>query len=591
MGEIELAALPANGMRRFLENRWQAFSQTPFGFLVRLFVGRMFHGGGEPGGEDLNLGVGVMLILLAMPGMLVSLLMFEKYGSLIRFLRGERAFDPFTATAPDEYFFIVLSLVVTGVAALWRWDAIFLDRRDYMNLVPQPISLRAIFSANLVAILVLAGLFTVVVNAASLVLYPIAVVGSQNSFAVLFRFAAGHVAAVFLASAFSFFTVFALAGLVMAMTPAKLFSRISLSIRFVLAVVLLTLFASSFTVPYLLTKLSVAEAHRVSVLPPVSFLGVARTVWLGGRGSFSASMARAALFSLAGALFAAGIAYALSFRRNFLRIPELADAGPLPRTRRSVSLLAPVHRWMFRSPEQRACYLFAGRTLLRSDAHLQIVLGFAALGIVAAGETLASAPHLPSFLQGRSPSEEFLALPFILSYCVLVGIRFAFEVPADLRANWIFRFWLNPDRKDDARAVARRVLLAFSLPWLAPASFLVTLRSWGWRHALIHTAILIACSAVLVELLLVRFRKIPFTCSYPPFQSHSGLIGAAYLFGFFIFTSYMPALDRASLVSPVQMLWFVPLLGIVLAALRGYRKQMLDMDKQLIFEEMPASIF
>src|SRR5690349_309509 len=108
-------------MKQFLHNRWQKFSQTPFGLLLRLFVARMFRGG-ESGGEDLNLGVGVILILLAMPGTLVSLLMLEKYGSLIRFLRGQGAFDPYKATAPDEYFFIVLSLVVTGVAALWRWD-------------------------------------------------------------------------------------------------------------------------------------------------------------------------------------------------------------------------------------------------------------------------------------------------------------------------------------------------------------------------------------------------------------------------------------------------------------------------------------
>src|SRR2546423_199973 len=577
-------------MRRFFQNRWHRFSQTPFGLLLRLFVARMFHGGGEPGGEDLNLGVGVILILLAMPGILVSLLMFEKYGSLIRFLRGQRAFDPFTATAPDEYFFIVLSLVVTGVAALWRWDAIFLDRRDYMNLVPLPISLRAIFFANLTAVLVLAGLFTIVVNAASLILYPIAVVGSQNSFGVLFRFAAGHAAAVFLASAFSFFAVFALAGLLMAITSAKLFRRISLSIRFLLALVLLALFASSFTVPYLLTQLSVANAHRVSVLPPISFLGVARTVWLARVDPFTSSIARAALSSLGAALFVAAVAYALSFRRTFLRIPELADAGPLPRTRRSVSFLAPFHTWMLRSPEQRACYLFVGRTLLRSDGHLQIVLGFAALGIVAAAEALASAPHLPSFLQGRVPSVEFLSLPFILSYCLLVGIRFPFEMPADLRANWVFRFWLDTDR-NDARAIARRVLLAFSLSWLAPATFFITLSFWSLTRALIHTAILIACSSVLAELLLVRFRKIPFTCSYPQFESHSGLVAAAYFLGFFLFTGYLPELDRLAVLNPVHPLLFLPLLSLTLIAIRSYRKQMLDMDQALVFEETSASIF
>ena len=114
---------------------------------------------------------------------------------------------------------------------------------------------------------------------------------------------------------------------------------------------------------------------------------------------------------------------------------------------------------------------------------------------------------------------------------------------------------------------------------------------WGWTRALIHTAILVACSTVLIELLLVRFRKIPFTCAYPQFESHSGLIGAAYFLGFFLFTGYLPELDRLAVLNPLHALWFVPLLGGILVGIRSYRKQMLDMDKTLVFEETSASVF
>ena len=89
-------------------------------------------------------------------------------------MRGEGAFDPFVATIPDEYFFIVLSMVVTGAAAVWRWDALFLDRRDYSNIVPLPISLRRVFLGNLCAILLLAVVLTLDVNAASFILFPVA---------------------------------------------------------------------------------------------------------------------------------------------------------------------------------------------------------------------------------------------------------------------------------------------------------------------------------------------------------------------------------------------------------------------------------
>ncbi|MCU1242014.1 MAG: hypothetical protein JWO71_2740 [Candidatus Acidoferrum typicum] len=577
-------------MKKFIQARWQIFSQTPFGCLLRLFIARMFHGGGEPGAEELDLGIGVIVIMLAMPGILVSLLMFEKYGSLIRFLRGNPIFDPYTATMPDEYFFLVLSLVVTGAAALWRWDALFLDRRDYTNLVPLPLSLRAIFFANLAAILALAALFTIVVNAASLLFFPMAVVGSQNSFAVWIRFTLGHAVAVFTASAFSFFAVFALAGLLMAVLPAALFRRVSHAARFIVAIGLLALLASSFTVPYPLTQLSVPLAHKIAALPPVSFLGLARTIWLKGADPFAATMSRAAISAVALAILIALVAYALSFRRSFIRIPEMADAGPLPRFRHSVSPLAPLHKAIFRAAPQRACYHFVARTLLRSDGHLQILLGFAALGLVLSAEALSSAPNPRSLVTTQTPSAEFLSIPFTLAYCVILGIRFAFGMPVDLRANWIFRYWLDPNQQD-ARAIARRVLLLFSLPWLAPAAFFSILFFWGWTAALLHTAILIACTVVLIELLLIRFRKIPFTCSYPSFQSHSALIFAAYLFGFLFFTDYLPQMEHWSMLNPWQTIVFAPLLALTLLAVRQYRKQMLDMDKQLIFEEPRASTF
>jgi hypothetical protein len=577
-------------MKQFIQQRWQAFSRTPFGCLLRLCITRMFHGGGEPGAGELDLGIGVIVIMLAMPGILVSLLMFEKYGSLIRYLRGNPIFDPYTATMPDEYFFLVLSMVVTGAAALWRWDALFLDRRDYANLVPLPLSLRAIFFANLSAILTLAALFTVVVNAASLVLFPIAVVGSQNSFAVWIRFTLGHAVAVFTASAFSFFAVFALAGILMALLPAALFRRVSHAARFLLAIILLALIASSFTVPYLLTQVSVPAAHKIASFPPVSFLGLARTIWLQGADPVAAKISGAALSAVGVTMLIAFVAYALSFRRSFIRIPEMADVGPLPRLRHSISLLAPLHRTILRNAPQRACYHFVARTLLRSDGHLQILLGFAALGLVLSAETLSSAPSLHSLVNGQTPSAEFLSVPFILAYCVIVGIRFAFELPADLRANWIFRYWLDPGQQD-ARAIARRVLLLFTLPWLAPAVFFSVLFFWGWSAALLHATILIACTVLLVEVVLIRFRKIPFTCSYPPFQSHSGLIFVGYLFGFLFFTDYLPQMEHWSLLNPWESIWFVPLLGTGLFALRQYRKQMLDMDKHLIFEEPSTSTF
>jgi hypothetical protein len=239
---------------------------------------------------------------------------------------------------------------------------------------------------------------------------------------------------------------------------------------------------------------------------------------------------------------------------------------------------------------QRAGYHFVSRTLLRSDAHLQIVLAFAALGLVVAAQNVNAAFRPGISFAAQPPTVELLSIPFILSYCLLVGIRLAFEVPSDLSANWIFKLWIEPGG-EQPRPVARKVLVTFSLGWIAPLCFLYSTLLWGWLTALLQTAVLIGCSAVFVEVLLVRFRKIPFTCSYPAFQSHSTLVLVAYLMGFVAFAIYIPQVVQWSLVTRWGAASFSPVVLLSLGGLRKFRKQMLDMDKQLVFEEDSASSF
>lgn len=581
--------------KNFVGTRLDAFSRQPFGALLRVFTGRVFHGGGDSDSSEIDLALGVILILLAMPGMLVSLLLFEKYGSLVRWMRGEAAFDPFTAAIPDEYFFIVLSMVVTGAAAVWRWDALFLDRRDYTNIVPLPVSLRKIFFSNLTAIFLLAAVLTLDVNAASFILFPIVVVGSQNSLSLLLRFAAGHALTVTLASLFSFFAVFTLIGLLLAILPCSFFRRVSIYLRFLIALFFLALLGTGFAVPTFLAQLTRISKPAVLALPPVWFIGICETFWGNGSNPYYASMARSALIAFEFVLPIAILSYTLSFRRSFVRIPETTEAGPLPRSQFHLLPVNFFDRFILRDPPQRACFHFISRTLLRSEAHLQIAAAFVALGLVLAAQALASSFHVRAASISiaymlRNPNVDLLSIPFLLAFCLIVGIRLAFEVPASLRSNWVFALWLDPNTLQ-TRAIARKILLTFSLTPLVPLCFLSSLFLWGTATALMHTFIFAACAIAFVEVLLLRFRKIPFTCSYPPFQSDSALIFVAYLFGFLFFTTDLPELELWTLSNPWRLIFFLPLLAVPFASVHFYRKQMLDMDKHLIFEESSASSF
>ena len=77
----------------------------PFWRLVAHFGGRLLSGGGGAGEGELSLGVGTVLALLATPGLFITVLLFDKYSSTLRFLRGGAPFDPYAQSLPDQYFY------------------------------------------------------------------------------------------------------------------------------------------------------------------------------------------------------------------------------------------------------------------------------------------------------------------------------------------------------------------------------------------------------------------------------------------------------------------------------------------------------
>jgi hypothetical protein len=565
-----------------LRRNWDIQSKKPFLTLVRLFLGRIFHGGGDSG---LDLSMGLLLSLLPLPGGLYSILLFEKYSTLLQWMQGRSGVDPLAAALPDEYFFIVFSMTVTGVVAVWRWEDIFPDRRDYANLVPLPISMRSIFFANLLAILILTVVLALDVNAASALLFPLVVSASVNAFSFFAQFFLVHAFVLVAAGLFSFSAVFSIVGILMATLPYAVFRRISLYLRAFIIACLVALLSTSFAVPSMIEQ----PDSVVRFLPPVWFLGLCQL--LRGRASTSLSIVgRAALIGSALIIVIAFVAYALSYRRCFTRIPETTHSGPANSAVRMSWIFRLLGRTILTSPFQRACYRFVMKTLLRSEPHGLVLGGFFGLGIVTASQFLFAAFGGKSLEPGSLPSAEVLAVPLILSYCIILGVRFVFDIPIEIRANWIFRLSLDKGGHECV-PLSRRVILSFVFPWVFLISLPVYGFLWGWKVGLLQTAVVTLWSVLLVEILLLRFRKLPFTCSYPPFRDSAIVLVLAYVLGFFVFVILTANLEHWALQDPVVIVWL-----IVIALASGYgiyrfQRQIADSEKELIFEEHPPVAF
>jgi hypothetical protein len=556
--------------------------QQPFWRLAAHFGSRLFAGGGDSQEGEIGLGVGAILALLASPGGFITILLFDKYSSTIRFFRGQRVFDPYVASVPDQYLFITFSLVITGLVTVLKWDSIFPDRRDYMNLAPLPIPTRSIFLANITAILTIAVLFAFDVNAVSSIFFPLLVTMEKPRFIYYIQFASIHFVSVLLASLFIFFALFAVIGTLMLALPQSVFRRISLAVRVGIVVILLAILFAGFAVPPLLR--TAPDSVLLQLLPPAWFLGFSRSLL----GTATPALARLGTFGIAMMLgtvaLAAGV-YVLSYYRYFIRIPEMLEITSRSRGAGSGAVWRLLDRLLLRTPFERACYRFMLKTLFRNERHSLFLGSFVGLGLVIAAQRLFSAIAQPA---AAVPNADFLALPFVLSFFIVGGLRFVFELPAELRANWIHQ--MNVDFEDHkAVSVARTAMLTLAWPLMAVAMPVYAWR-WGWGIALIHICVVMAFSYFLASLLLRGFRKIPFTCADPAWRQNATVRILLGVFGFIAYASLIPDIEHRLLSRSVWLA--VALTGAALAAERLWlRRRDEYAETTLMFEPGDAPPF
>ena len=101
----------------------------------------------------------------------------------------------------------------------------------------------------------------------------------------------------------------------------------------------------------------------------------------------------------------------------------------------------------------------------------------------------------------------------------------------------------------------------------------------------LHTAVLVAWSVLLTDAVLIRFRKLPFTCSFPLFQQHSIVTLLGCVLGFFLFAVVTPQMEEWAFADPVRMIVFIPLVAIAWYVPRHIRQNAMDVEKELLFEE------
>lgn len=79
---------------------------------------------------------------------------------------------------------------------------------------------------------------------------------------------------------------------------------------------------------------------------------------------------------------------------------------------------------------------------------------------------------------------------------------------------------------------------------------------WNWRQVLLHFSFGLILSLILVDVLLFRFQKIPFTCAYLPGKANLKLLWPAYMLAFTTYAYTLTTLESWMLREPVRFAVF-----------------------------------
>ncbi len=197
--------------------------RSPYHLLLKVFQDRLLENDTVSPGGGFQTNIYQVVGLLTAIGMLVSYYLMPAFLAL-----SLRPPTPQTdwALRSLRLCFPAYSFGVAGFAALFHWDMLFPDRRDFVILTPFPIRLRELIAAKFSALVIFLLFLAVAVNLApDFMMLLVMFIPNLRGAGV--RLAMAQIAATGGASAFAFLLVATGQGILISVTSPKIFRRIS----------------------------------------------------------------------------------------------------------------------------------------------------------------------------------------------------------------------------------------------------------------------------------------------------------------------------------------------------------------------------
>ena len=443
------------------------------------------------------------LAMVAMPGLLVAFFLQNQYPRRDQAGRWE-----------DEYFFVLLTFLVMGLATMFEWEMLFPDRADFLVLTPLPLRHGRVLAAKAGALCCFLGLFLTAACLPGALLYPLIAKGP------VFQQVLAHAVATGLAGVFLSAALVTIGGLLRCILRDGPFRRMIAVLRMLVTggLVLLVVQYARYTESLHLLLSHPAQARW---LPPLWFLALYEGILHGSAApAFSGELVRWALWGTGAAMTLALVTYPGAWARMQRMVLE----GNARRRKAPTLFLSRGVRALVREPQERAMFYFVGQTMRRIDRYQIYLAMYGGTGLalaLACGVVLRSETGLPQL-----STFGMHAVFALLCFWVVAGLRTALASPESLGARWVFRIAGSDDRH--LAAAGKRWASVAWVGLLCSSVAAFSASGWGARSLLVQ-AIGGGCLAVFFTDCFFYVRAAPLIQPRMPGRSNFALFLTLYL--------------------------------------------------------------
>lgn len=411
----------------------------------------------------------------------------------------------------NRLFFIVYAMIAAALLAALIWEALVPDRSDQEIVGVLPVRPRTAAAARLAAAVSVMVAFALAIAVPSGVLFSLA---SGSAFGLLSMPAAlvAHVVSITLACLMVFLSLLVIRGTLAIIAGPAAATGLATILQIGTIVMLVEVFVYlPSLLPMAVTRI-LANDPGAAVMPPAWFAGLYS--WIAG--TDREVLVAGARLALLATLTSAALALLVYLVPAGMLGRRTLETRARERSRGVASLVRAAAPIVLRSPVVRGMFLFAVASFVRSRRHLFILATYVGLGVGVCLISLVAA-EVRGTLVISEPRAYLLAIPLVMIFFVVFGLRSACAVPTELEANWPFR--LSEPTTSSAVAATSATMLAVGVIPIAVMA-IVAAQVAGWSATDTVTVILfdLVSAVFLIECALYRWNKVPFASAHLPSQ-------------------------------------------------------------------------